>query len=216
MCSFVLSSGETKKMSNAPSSQPVICLNSNRVPELRLGGIRLSQNITAETKTAKAAVTSLYEEYYDRIVRYIYVRIDDQSEAENLGGDVFLRALQSLDSFRGQGEQMRAWLFKIAHNLVVDHLRKMSKRKNVSINEMSIPDGNPSVEDVVETKLQIDQLSKALKQLTPAQREVIGLRFFAELSSAEAGKILGKSSGAVREMQRAAMETLRTQMGGFV
>ena len=180
---------------------------------VRIGEIRLNQDSTVETKTAKVALTSLYEEYYDRIVRYIYVRIDDRSEAENLGGDVFLRALQSLDSFRGRGEQMRAWLFKIAHNLVVDHLRKMSKQKNISINEMAIPDGNPSVEEVVETKLQIEGLSKALKQLTPAQREVIGLRFFAELSSAEAGKILGKSSGAIREMQRAAIETLRNQMG---
>ncbi|MBT9149586.1 MAG: sigma-70 family RNA polymerase sigma factor [Dehalococcoidia bacterium] len=173
----------------------------------------MSQDSTTETRSAKDALASLYEEYYDRIVRYIFVRIDDQNEAENLGGDVFLRALQSLDSYRGQREQMRAWLFKIAHNLVVDYLRKMSKRKDISINEIQIPDDKPTVEEVVETKLQIEELSKALKRLTPAQREVIGLRFFAELSSAETGKILGRSNGAVREMQRAAIETLRTQMG---
>jgi len=191
---------------------PVIYSRSEHMLKVRFGGIRLSQDRTAETKSAKVALTSLYEEYYDRIVRYIFVRINDQSEAENLGGDVFLRALQSLDSYRGNPEQMRAWLFKIAHNLVVDHLRKMSKRKDLPINEMSIPDDKPSVEEVVETELQIEELSKALKQLTPAQREVIGLRFFAGLSSAEAGKVLGRSSGAIREMQRAAIETLRTQM----
>lgn len=181
--------------------------------EARLGGIRLSQDSTTETNSVKVALVSLYEEYYGRIVRYIFVRIGDQNEAENLGGDVFLRALQSLDSYRGQQEQMRAWLFKIAHNLVVDHLRKMSKRKDISIDGIQIPDDKLSIEEVVETKLQIEELSKALKRLTPAQREVIGLRFFAGLSSAEAGKILGKSSGAVRETQRAAIETLRTQMG---
>ena len=64
----------------------------------------------------------------------------------------------------------------------------------------------------MEAKLDVERLSEALKQVTPAQREVIGLRFFAGLSSAEVGKVLGKSSGAVREMQRAAVETLRKQM----
>ncbi len=170
-----------------------------------------NKDSTAGTKPTKATIGSFYEEYYDRIVRYIFVRINDQSEAENLGGEVFLRALRSLDSYRGNREQMRAWLFKIAHNLVVDYLRKRSKRKEISIDEVEVPD-KLNVEEEVERKSEVERLSKALKQVTPAQREVIGLRFFAGLPSAEVGKILGKSSGAVREMQRAAIETLRKQM----
>ncbi|MFQ6121641.1 MAG: sigma-70 family RNA polymerase sigma factor [Dehalococcoidales bacterium] len=171
----------------------------------------LNKDSIAGTKSTKATIGSLYEEYYDRIVRYIFVRINDQNEAENLGGDVFLRALQSLDSYRGDREQVRAWLFKIAYNVVVDYLRKTSKRKTVSLEEMEIPE-RLNIEEAVETKLEVERLSKALKQLTPAQRQVIGLRFFAGLSSTEVGKILGKSGGAVREMQRAAVETLRNQM----
>ena len=76
---------------------------------------------------------------------------------------------------------------------------------------MEIPDKS-SIEETVEKKFEVERLSKALKQLTPAQREVIGLRYFAGLSSDEVGKILGKSSGAVREMQSAAVESLRKQM----
>ncbi len=174
-------------------------------------GIRLTKYSAAETKPAKATIGSLYEQYYDRIVRYIFVRINDQTEAEDLAGDVFLRALKSLDSYRGRSEQIRAWLFKIAHNLAVDYLRKVSKRKNIFINEVEIPD-SLNIEETVETKLDVERLSKALEHLTPAQREVIGLRFFAGLSSTEVGKTLGKSSGAVREMQRTAIETLRKQM----
>ncbi len=177
----------------------------------KVGEVRLSQDSTVETKTAKVALASLYEEYYDRIVRYIFVRISDQSEAENLGGDVFLRALQALDSYRGRPEQMRAWLFSIARNIVVDYQRKMSKRKVISIDEVEIPD-RLSIEEAVETKSELEKLSQAAKQLTSAQREVVGLRFFAGLSSAEVGRMLGKSSGAVREMQRAAVEILREQM----
>ncbi len=178
---------------------------------VRVGEMSLSKDSTAESKPTKAVIASLYGDYYDRIVRYIFVRINDQSEAENLGGEVFLRALQSLDSYRGRSLQMPAWLFSIARNLIVDYLRKMSKQKHVSIDEVEIPD-RLNIEEVVGRKLEVERLSEALKQVTPAQREVIGLRFFAGLSSAEVGKILGKSSGAVREMQRAAIETLRKQM----
>jgi RNA polymerase sigma-70 factor (ECF subfamily) len=159
----------------------------------------------------RIAIASLYGDYYDKIVRYIFIRISNRSEAENLGGEVFLKALRSLGSYRGSKLQMPAWLFSIARNLVIDYQRKMSKRKHVSINEVEIADSH-SVEQEVETKSEVERLSKALKQVTPSQREVIGLRFFAGMSSFEVGKTLGKSSGAVREMQRAAIETLRKQM----
>jgi RNA polymerase sigma-70 factor (ECF subfamily) len=189
----------------------LIYLGGECMLAVKVGGISLSKDGTVETKPAKVALASLYEEYYGRIVRYIFIRINDQSEAENLGGDVFLRALQSLDSFRGRPKQMIAWLFSIARNLVVDHVRKMSRRKEISIDEVEIPD-KQNIGEAVEKKSELERLSQAVEQLTPAQREVIGLRFFAELSSAEVGKILGRSSGAVREMQRAAIETLRKQM----
>lgn len=180
-----------------------------------VGEIGLPKDRTALTKPTKVTIGTLYEQYYDRIVRYIFIRISDQAEAENLGGDVFLKALQSLDSYRGDIEQMRAWLFRIAHNLVVDYIRKVSKRRTISIDsatEMQLPD-KINVEETVETQLEIERLSTALERLTPAQREVIGLRFFAGLSSAETSNILGRNNGAIREMQRAAIETLRIQMG---
>jgi RNA polymerase sigma-70 factor (ECF subfamily) len=183
----------------------------NHMVQVKAGEIALSRDSSIRAESTEVILSSLYEQYYDRIVRYIFVRINDKGEAENLGGDVFLRALQSLGSFRGRTEQMRAWLFKIAHNAVVDYLRKMGKRRNVSIDEVEIPD-RLDIEALMETNSEINRLSKALQRLTPAQREVIGLRFFAELSSDEVGKILGKKSGAVREMQSAAIETLRRAM----
>ncbi len=179
--------------------------------DIRTEEFILNKDSTAATRPGKAMIGTLYEEYYDRIVRYIFVRINDQNEAENMGGDVFLKALHSLDSYRGRREQMRAWLFKIAHNLVVDYFRKMSKRKAVSLNNVEVHD-RVTTEEAMEAKVEVERLSKALKQLTPAQRQVIGLRFFVGLSSAEVGKVVGKKSGAVREMQRAAVETLRKQM----
>jgi RNA polymerase sigma-70 factor (ECF subfamily) len=176
-----------------------------------IGEVELGQNSTKQASDTNATVGVLYQEYYDRIVRYIFVRIGDQGEAENLAGDVFLKALKSLNSFHGHGEQIRGWLFKIAHNLMVDYLRKVSKQKYVSIDDLEISDKS-SIEEALEKEFEVERLSKALKHLTPAQCEVIGLRYFAGLSSDEVGKILGKSSGAIRQMQWAAVEALRKQM----
>jgi RNA polymerase sigma-70 factor, ECF subfamily len=181
------------------------------VPLSNVGEVSLIQFSTDGAIDAKVTVGILYDTYYDKIVRYIFVRIGDQNEAENLGGDVFLKAFKSFDTYRGREDQVRGWLFKIAHNLMVDYLRKVSKQRHVSISDIQIPDIS-STEEAVEKKFEVEKLSKALEHLTPAQREVIGLRYFAGLSSDEVGKILGKSSGAVREMQRAAVESLRKQM----
>jgi RNA polymerase sigma-70 factor (ECF subfamily) len=181
------------------------------MPLSTIGEVDLSQFSTDRTSDTNVTVGGLYEKYYGRIVRYIFVRIGDQSEAENLAGDVFLKALKSFDSFHGHGEQIRGWLFKIAHNLMVDYVRKVSKRKYVLFSDIEIPDKS-SIEETMEKKFEVERLSKALKQLTPAQREVIGLRYFAGLSSDEVGKILGKSNGAVRQMQWAAVEALRKQI----
>ena len=153
-------------------------------------------------------LSSLYEEYYDKIARYAYLRIGDKAEAEDLAGEVFLRALESLKSYKERGVPMQSWLFRIAHNLVVDYLRKRQKRKTVPIDDVQIESGmNPAM--VVENKIEMERVTKAMGQLTQQQREVLGLRFFGGLTSEETGRALNKSDGAVREMQRAAIEKLR-------
>ncbi len=164
-----------------------------------------------ERRRKEELLASLYEEYYAKIARYIFIRIGNQAVAEDLAGEVFLKALESLDSYRERGAPMQAWLFKIAHNQMVDYLRKVSKQKTVPLDTMEIPD-KVNLEETVERRWQLEKLSQALQHLTPAQREVIGLRFFAGLTSTEVGKILGKNSGTVREMQSAAVKSLRKLM----
>ena len=156
----------------------------------------------------ESALSGLYEEYFDKIARYAYYRIGDRNEAEDIAGEVFLKALESLKSYKERGVPMQAWLFKIAHNLVIDYYRKMQKRKTVPIDEVEIEGGiNPVI--VAERNIDLERVIKAMDQLTHEQREVLGLRFFGGLSSREAGQVLSKSDGAVREMQRASIEKLR-------
>ncbi len=163
---------------------------------------------TGTRKLNEANLASLYEEYYDKIAHYVYTHIGDKNEAENIAGEVFLKALESLKSYRERGIPMQAWLFRIAHNLVVDHLRKVAKRKTVSIDTVEIASNIDPV-TAVEKSMEIERLTKAMEQLTQQQREVLRLRFFGELTSKETGSILKKSDGAVREMQRTAIEKLR-------
>ncbi|RJQ39609.1 MAG: sigma-70 family RNA polymerase sigma factor [Dehalococcoidia bacterium] len=171
-----------------------------------------SDNRHTSVKENEARLAGLYEEYYDRIAHYVYVRIGNRAEAEDIAGEVFLKALKSLKSYRDKGIPMQGWLFRIAHNLVVDYLRRMTKRKTVPIDSLALPDADDPV-DQAERNMEMARVTEAMKQLTEEQREVINLRFFGGLTSKEAGEVLRKSDGAVREMQRAAIEKLRGIMG---
>jgi RNA polymerase sigma-70 factor (ECF subfamily) len=159
-------------------------------------------------KSPEAELAGLYEEYYDKIAHYASVRIGNKADAEDIAGDVFLKALESLGSYEHRGIPMQAWLFKIAHNLVVDYLRKKSKRKTVDLDSVTIK-SNESPEKVAEVNIEIERVKKAMEQLTSEQKEVLSLRFFGELTSKETATIMEKSDGAVREMQRAATSKLR-------
>jgi RNA polymerase sigma-70 factor (ECF subfamily) len=159
-------------------------------------------------KNKEAELAELYDSYYDRIARYAFVRLGNRTDAEDLTGDVFVRALESLGSYRERGVPMQAWLFKIAHNLIVDHFRKSAKQKMVSIDSVSLK-AETDPEEQAMTGLDVVRVRKALGRLTESQRKVIELRFFGELTSEEAGHVLKKRAGAVRELQSAAIKALR-------
>ena len=158
-------------------------------------------------RPSESMLASLYDEYYDRIARYAYVRIGNRDDSQDLASEVFLKALNSLKSYKERGVPMQAWLFRIAHNLVVDYLRQ-KKVKMVSVDALNLVDDNDPA-GIAEIKIEFERVTKTMEKLTEEQREVIRLRFFGGLTSREAGKVLNKSDGAVREMQRAAMEKLR-------
>ncbi len=157
-------------------------------------------------------LVSLYEEYYDKLVRYVYIQIGNREEAEDIAGEVFLNTLKSLKSYQEQDPPTQWLLFRIAHNLTVDYIRKTSRHRTVSTDSVVLL-GKDDPVNTAEKNIEFQRLIEAMKQLTVEQREVISLRFFWGLTSKEVGDILGKRDGAVREMQRAALERLRRIMG---
>lgn len=159
----------------------------------------------------QAALTQIYEENFDRIYRYIVLKIGDRTEAEDMTQQVFLSVLKSISSYKWQGMPFTSWLYRIAHNQVVDFLRKKSRRAFVPLDE-SMPSMKDDPESAALQRLEIEGLALAAKKLTAAQREVISLRFAAELSVAEVARVMGKSEGAVKALQHSAIVALRKVM----
>jgi len=157
------------------------------------------------------ALTQLYEENFDRIYRYIVLKIGERTEAEDMTQQVFINALKSISSFKWKGIPFSAWLYRIAHNQVVDYLRKRSKHATVPLDE-SLRDKKPDPVTVVEQKLDIEQLAAAAKRLTKAQQEVISLRFTSSLPIAQVARIMGRSEGAVKALQHSAVSALRREL----
>lgn len=160
------------------------------------------------------AFAQLYERYFEKIYRYISLKIGDRYEAEDMTQQVFLKALKSISSFKWKNVPFSAWLYRIAHNQIVDYLRRNTRRPTAPLEEAMLhseePGGGPQAR--LEAICDIERLIAATKKLTPAQREVIALRFSSELPIAEVSRIMGKSEGAVKALQHSAIQALRRIM----
>ena len=119
---------------------------------------------------------------------------------------MFVRAVENIGSFQWRGVPLQAWLYRIAHNVALDHLR----RKSAPLDEATSVASPHNPEQEVFLGMEREELLKAMDGLTDAQRETIALRFFGGLTSAETGAVLNRNSGAVREMQSSALKRLRT------
>jgi RNA polymerase sigma-70 factor (ECF subfamily) len=159
----------------------------------------------------KEAFAQLYEVHFDKIYRYVILKVGNKAEAEDMTQQVFVRAFESIKSFRWKGVPFSAWLYRIARNLVIDHIRRAKKRPTVPLEEsLVVGDSEPHTE--VERKLDIERMVSATRQLTEAQREVISLRFAAGLPIAQVAKTMGKSEGAVKALQHSAIAALRRML----
>ncbi len=179
-----------------------ICMNGGYLVQDEQDLVHRAQN------GDKEAFTELYETYFDKLYRYIVVRIGNRAEAEDMTQQVFVKAYKSISSYRWRGVPFSAWLFRIAHNLIVDFFRKEGKRPTVPLDE-SLVASNDNVQQVVERRLDVERVMAATRQLTAAQREVVSLRFAGGLAIAEVARVMGKSEGAVKALQHSAIAALR-------
>lgn len=154
------------------------------------------------------ALASIYDQYADRIYRYIYRYLGHVGLSEDLTGEVFTRLLEATDKGNGPRTNLSAWLYRVAHNLVVDHFRQQSRMEGLPLEEglMAAPD-DPTA--VVEKRLAQQQLRAAISLLTPDQQQVVVLKFVEGFSNREVGEILGKREGAIKSLQHRALASLQ-------
>ncbi len=163
------------------------------------------------TQGDQEAFGQIYEQYFDKIYRYVAFKIGDKTEAEDMTQQVFLKALRSISSFKWKGKTILAWLYRIAHNQVVDYYRKTKKRNDSYLDE-SLVSSNSNPQKLAEHKFDVERVVNATRRLTDLQREVIALRFTSELSTAEVAEIMGKKQGAIKALQHSAVVALRKQL----
>lgn len=148
-------------------------------------------------------LAALYDRFAPELYRYIYHRLGAKTLAEDLTAEVFVRVLNSPRA----PNDWRAYLYRIAHNLVIDSLRK-NPHVLEHAGEWIVDAQNDPVERA-ETADEQRRLRKAIARLTPDQQQVIVLKFVEEMSNAQVGRILGKPEGAVKALQHRALDNLR-------
>jgi RNA polymerase sigma-70 factor (ECF subfamily) len=150
----------------------------------------------------------LYELNFARVYAYVAHRVGDRDVAQDVTSDVFHKALAGIQSFEWRGVPFAGWLMRIAANMIVDR----SKRSGREVSDCDVPE--PSTEPILEEIDQSGQLFRLVEQLPVDQRRVIGMRFAEEKSIREIANELGRSEGAVKQLQFRALQNLRARMEG--
>jgi RNA polymerase sigma-70 factor (ECF subfamily) len=161
------------------------------------------------------ALGALYDRYSPAIYRYLYRRSGDAVLSEDLTGTVFLRMLEALKKDQAWDESFSGWLYRIAHNLLTDHMRARGRRPESDLPE-TLPAGGTRLEDRVERDIAADAVRKALTHLKPEYTEVLLLRFTEGLSHADVAERLGKTETAVKVTQHRALKALRARLGSWI
>lgn len=163
---------------------------------------------------AKAGDASAFEQIYQRyaaaIFRYVYYRIGDIELAEDLQAEVFLRMYESLQRYEDRGWPISAWLYRIAHDRTVDALRRQRIRRHVPLETWDAHCEGP--EQRVADLLEYEELEHTLNDLTDEQRQVIQMRFMAELPIHEVARRMGRTEGAIKALQVRGLRSLARRM----
>jgi RNA polymerase sigma-70 factor (ECF subfamily) len=150
-----------------------------------------------------------FEEYYQPLFRYAYLRLRSRSEAEDVTSQAFIEAYRGIGRYQHTGKPLLAWLYRITHNLIYDRIKADARRPETTT-EVE-PDGDGPEAGIVSM-----DLVNAIEALTPEQRDVIIMRYFMAMSSIEVGALMGKTQPAVFSLQSRALASLRSRLDGVL
>jgi RNA polymerase sigma-70 factor (ECF subfamily) len=165
--------------------------------------------VARATRGDEAAISQLYRQYAPGIHGYIASRLSNPAVADDLTSEVFLRALEGLPRFEYRGISLSAWLYRIAHDRMVDHFRRQARRLTLPLDDEIVPAQN-GLEQEVDVRLKMQQLRGAMEQLTADQHQVVLLRFISGLKLQEVAYVMDKSTDAVKMLQLRALTRLKS------
>jgi RNA polymerase sigma-70 factor (ECF subfamily) len=160
------------------------------------------------------AFGELYEYHAPVIFRYLFAHLDSRMDAEDLTGEVFLKAWQSLPKYDERGVPFLAFLFRIARNVLVDHYRQSNRQTSKTPEELDGYKQDAFAEpiDLVGSQMEHQHILRVLSKLRPDYRMVLTLRFISELTPHETALVMERSVGAVRVLQYRALAALRLEI----
>jgi RNA polymerase sigma-70 factor (ECF subfamily) len=163
-------------------------------------------------KGDRGALEELYLIHFDRIYSYLHVTVGNRHDAEDLTTQTFLKMLESIGRFRWQSAPFSAWLFRIAHNLAMDHFR--AGRRWQPEEEVPEQPGSeePSAELEAMQSIGRESMMELIEKLSPEQQQVLTLKFVFNFPNADVATILGKTEGAIKSLQHRALASLQKQV----
>jgi len=163
-------------------------------------------------KGDRSALEELYLIHFDRIYSYLHVSVGNRHDAEDLTTQTFLKMLESIGRFRWQSAPFSAWLFRIAHNLAMDHFR--ARKRVQPEEEVPEPLGSeePSAELEAMQSIGRQSMLELIDKLSPEQQQVLTLKFVFNFPNADVAKILDKTEGAIKSLQHRALASLQKQI----
>jgi RNA polymerase sigma-70 factor (ECF subfamily) len=160
-------------------------------------------------------ISEIHEAYFPTVYRYARYRVGDETVAEDLSSETFIRLLEAVHAGKGPKTSLRGWLMGTISNLVNDYFRRVYNQSNEPLHDdLRASSGDPV--SLVEQRAHQELLRKALSRLTPDQQHVLALRFGSGCSLAEIAEILGKKTNAVKQLQFRALAALRKQIEGEI
>jgi RNA polymerase sigma-70 factor (ECF subfamily) len=156
----------------------------------------------------------LYEKYIDQIYNYIYFRTSNGKDAEDITSRVFLRALNHIEKYEDRGYPFSAWLYRIAHNLVVNWYRDSDRTDEISLlDQYPPPTEEGTVEERIEAKDEKAYLIRIINSLPEDRKELLILKHVEGLTNSEIGQIMDRTEGAIKALYHRTLESLRDDYG---
>jgi RNA polymerase sigma-70 factor, ECF subfamily len=168
------------------------------------------EQLVEQAKTDPEAFGQLYELYVDKIYTYIYYRLGNHHDAEDLTAKVFYRALNHIPHYNQKGVPFAAWLYRIAHNLVVNWRRDHQRRPVIALDDLTFSgDRQETPHRAVERANETEILLEAIQRLPRERQQLLLLKFVERMSNAEIGEIMGRSEGAIKSLYHRTLVSLK-------